>query len=73
VTLLRAQGPHSLVGSKQDTVQYTNAIATQDRCLTAYVKIPIRNGRLTRKVIRLRTLDSAGRKDVDTLKIACNP
>jgi len=73
VALLRAQGPNLLLGSKQDTVQYTNAIATQDRCLTAYVKIPIRNGRLTRKVIRLRTLDSAGRKDVDTLKIACNP
>lgn len=73
ITLLRAQGPHILVGSRLNTVQYNTAIATQDRCLTAYLDIPIKNGRLTRKTIRLRTEDSTGKKDVDSLKIACNP
>lgn len=73
VTLLRAQGTNVLLGAHLNTVQYNTAITTQDRCLTAYLKIPIRNGRLTRKIVRLRTEDSAGRKDVDSVKIACNP
>jgi hypothetical protein len=73
ITLLRAQGAHTLAGAHLNTVQYTSAIATQDRCITAYISIPIKNGHLTRKSIRLSTLDSTGKKDVDSLKIACNP
>ncbi|MCC6764745.1 MAG: penicillin acylase family protein [Deltaproteobacteria bacterium] len=72
-TLLRSLGPHNVLGSHINTIQYNTAITTQDRCVTAYVSIPIRNGRLTRQVIRLRTEDSNGKADVDSLKIACNP
>lgn len=72
-TLLRSLGPNVVQGPHLNTISYTTPIATQDRCLTAYVSIPIRNGRLTRKVIRLRTEDSNGRADVDSLKIGCNP
>jgi hypothetical protein len=73
VNLLRAQGPHLLSGSHLNTVDYNTPIATQDRCLTQWVSIPIKNGRLTRKTIRLKTIDSTGKKDTDTVKVACNP
>ncbi len=72
-TLLRSLGPNQVLGNHLNTIQYNTPIATPDRCLTAYLAIPLRNGRLTRKTIRLRTEDSNGRVDVDSLKVACHP
>src|SRR5262249_8161577 len=72
-TLFQAQGANIVLGTHVNTIQYNTPIATQDHCITTYVSIPIKNGRLTRKTIRLRTEDSTGKADVDSLKIACNP
>ncbi|MEB2285980.1 MAG: hypothetical protein B6D46_04830 [Polyangiaceae bacterium UTPRO1] len=71
--LLRSLGPNLVLGNHVNTIQYQTALATPDRCVTAYLSIPLRNGKLTRKVVRLRTEDSAGKADVDSLKIACRP
>ncbi len=70
---LQTLGANNVLGSHLNEIVYTTPVATQDRCVTAYVPIPIRNERLTRKTIRLRTEDSSGKADVDSLKIACNP
>jgi hypothetical protein len=71
--LLRPLGTHILVGAHVNTIQYNTALTTQDRCLTTYLSIPIKNGRLTRQTIRLGTESSSGTRDADTIKISCNP
>ena len=72
-TILQSLGANNVTGPHVNVIEYTTPIATQDRCVTAYLTVPIRNGRLTRKTIRLRTEDSTGKVDVDSLKIACDP
>jgi hypothetical protein len=71
--LLRPLGTHILVGAHVNTIQYNTALTTQDRCLTTYLSIPIKNGRLTRQTSRLGTESSSGTRDADTIKISCNP
>ena len=72
-TVLQSLGANNVTGPHVNVIEYTTPIATQDRCVTAYLTVPIRNGHLTRKTIRLRTEDSTGKVDVDSLKIACDP
>ena len=70
---LKSLGPNLVTGLHLNTIEYNTAITTQDRCVPMYIAIPIKNGRLTRQTIRLRTESSAGKADTDSVRIACNP
>ncbi len=71
--LFRSLGTNTVTGAHVNTITYNTPFNTQDHCVTQYIAIPIKNGHLTRKTIRLRTEDSTGKVDVDSLKIACTP
>jgi len=73
INLLKPLGTNLLIGPHANEVRYNTALTTQDRCLSTYLVVPLKNGKKTRQTIRLRTESSAGTADTDTIKITCTP
>ncbi len=66
-------GSSTVTGDDNNVVEFSPALTDQDRCTTAYIDVPLKNGRKGKQRIKTRITRSDGTRDKDRMRIICNP